>query len=185
MIPTILFIRLYAIILIILGQDAIISTASSCGSCSSQECRANPVPYSANVDCECLLMTMTAGGMCADTIVSCNDLTPCQNDNVTCLVSNTVCVNNSRCNAPVCYPLERASSQRCPPLNSNISNIITTLTSIGTTSISSTTTTVPTTLTTTIIYTYTPTTNFTGCTGQLFNCRWAPCISSFNGTRVV
>ncbi|CAF1627354.1 unnamed protein product [Rotaria magnacalcarata] len=65
MIPTILFIRLYAIILIILGQNTIISTASSCECRPSQQCRANPVPCSVNVDCECLLMTMTVGGMCA------------------------------------------------------------------------------------------------------------------------
>ncbi|CAF2146400.1 unnamed protein product [Rotaria magnacalcarata] len=145
MIPTILFIRLYAIILIILGQNTIISTASSCECRPSQQCRANPVPCSVNVDCECLLMTMTVGGMCAQYF----------------------------------------------------------RTSIGTTSISSgttavpttsTTTTVPTTLTTMI--TSTPTTSsswlkigdepglylLAGCTGQLFNCRWAPDTSSFNGT---
>ncbi|CAF3864229.1 unnamed protein product [Rotaria magnacalcarata] len=47
------------------GQNTIISTASSCECRPSQQCRANPVPCSVNVDCECLLMTMTVGGMCA------------------------------------------------------------------------------------------------------------------------
>ncbi|CAF5022328.1 unnamed protein product, partial [Rotaria sp. Silwood1] len=59
-------------------------------------------------------MTTTGGGMCADTVMSCKDLVPCENDNQTCSVPNTVCVNNTRCNIPVCYPIERASSQRCP-----------------------------------------------------------------------
>ncbi|CAF5186867.1 unnamed protein product, partial [Rotaria magnacalcarata] len=75
----------------------------------------------------------------------------------------------------------------------------TTSISSGTTAVptTSTTTTVPTTLTTMI--TSTPTTSsswlkigdepglylLAGCTGQLFNCRWAPDTSSFNGTREV
>ncbi|CAF1532551.1 unnamed protein product [Rotaria sordida] len=59
---------------------------------------------------------MTGGGMCADTVMSCKDLVSCENDNKTCSVPNTVCVNNTRCNIPVCYPIDRASFQRCPSL---------------------------------------------------------------------
>ncbi|CAF3923779.1 unnamed protein product, partial [Rotaria sp. Silwood1] len=80
------------------------------------------MPCSSNGDCECLLMAMTGGGMCADTIISCSNLTRCQSDNVTCLAPNTVCVNNTRCNVPVCYPIERASVSVCPSLNSRYSS---------------------------------------------------------------
>ncbi|CAF0746324.1 unnamed protein product [Adineta steineri] len=69
-------------------------------------------------------MTMTGAGMCTDTTISCQNLTLCENDNKACSTPNTVCVNNTRCNVPVCYPIERASSQRCPSLNSE--NVTTT-----------------------------------------------------------
>ena len=61
---------------------------------------------------------MTGGGMCADTVVSCQALTPCANDNVTCSAPNTICVNNTRCGVPMCYPIALASSLICPSLNS-------------------------------------------------------------------
>jgi len=85
-------------------------------------CATKVIPCSSNDDCECLLMTMTGGGMCADTIISCANLGRCQNDNVTCLEPNTVCVNNTRCDVPVCYPIERTSSKNCPPLISTASS---------------------------------------------------------------
>ncbi|CAF3648800.1 unnamed protein product [Rotaria sp. Silwood1] len=96
------------------GQDTIDTPPPSCGCCPSSYCQAKQAPCSTNFDCECLLMTTTGGGMCADTVMSCKDLVPCENDNQTCSVPNTVCVNNTRCNIPVCYPIDRASSQRCP-----------------------------------------------------------------------
>ncbi|CAF1352840.1 unnamed protein product, partial [Rotaria sordida] len=46
---------------------------------------------------------------------------------------NTVCVNNTRCSIPVCYPINRASSQWCPPLTSRISIISTDSTTMITT----------------------------------------------------
>ena len=67
-------------------------------------------------------MTMTGGGMCADTVVSCSHLTRCQDDNITCSVPNTICVNNTRCGEPVCFPIERASSTACPPMASRYSS---------------------------------------------------------------
>ncbi|CAF2075317.1 unnamed protein product [Rotaria magnacalcarata] len=39
---------------------------------------------------------MSLGGLCTDTVISCNDLTPCASDNTTCTTPNTVCVNNTR-----------------------------------------------------------------------------------------
>lgn len=53
--------------------------------------------------------------MCGDTVISCQDLAPCAIDNKTCIEPNTVCVNNTHCTIPVCFPIERATSQRCPP----------------------------------------------------------------------
>ncbi|CAF3982270.1 unnamed protein product, partial [Rotaria sp. Silwood1] len=104
----------------ITGQDVNSTQPRTCGCCPSPYCEAKDVPCSTNSDCECLWMTMTGGGMCADTVVSCKDLLPCENDNKTYSVLNTVCVNNTRCNVPVCYPIHRASSERCPPLPSKI-----------------------------------------------------------------
>ncbi|CAF5182037.1 unnamed protein product, partial [Rotaria sp. Silwood1] len=90
------------------------------GCCPSPYCSVKSKPCSINLDCQCLWMTMTGEGMCADIVVSCEDLVPCENDNKTCSVLNTVCVNNTRCSTPVCFPITRASSQRCPPLTSTV-----------------------------------------------------------------
>ena len=104
----------------IIGQDTINSQLSSCGCCPAPYYQAKATPCSTNSACECLMMAMTGGGMCTDTVISCKNLVPCENDNKTCSAPNTVCVNNTRCNIPVCYPINRASSQRCPPLTSGI-----------------------------------------------------------------
>ncbi|CAF4042636.1 unnamed protein product, partial [Rotaria sordida] len=106
-------------------QDTINSQLSSCGCCPAPYCQAKATPCSTNSDCECLMMAMTGGGMCTNTVISCKDLVPCENDNKTCSAPNTVCVNNTRCSIPVCYPINRASSQWCPPLTSRISIIST------------------------------------------------------------
>lgn len=63
-------------------------------------------------------MTMTGRGLCANTVISCSSLVACQSDNMTCSEPNTVCVNNTRCGVPVCFPISRASNQQCPPLAS-------------------------------------------------------------------
>jgi len=73
------------------------------------------------------MMTMSGAGLCANTLVSCSTLTRCNSDNQTCSVPNTICVNNTRCNVPVCYPLTLATPQMCPPITSrNISTTSTT-----------------------------------------------------------
>ncbi|UJR19800.1 hypothetical protein I4U23_022933 [Adineta vaga] len=126
------------VICIIRGQ---VIESNGCGCCPTAYCRLKSTSCSTNGDCECLWMSMTGGGMCADTLVSCNNLIRCENDNMTCSAANTVCVNNTRCEGPVCYPIERASSQRCPPLGSTITNsTTTTITASSTTSTTTKTT---------------------------------------------
>ncbi|CAF2209578.1 unnamed protein product [Rotaria magnacalcarata] len=110
------------LVCIVKGQVTVSTQPSTCGCCPLSYCPTQSVPCSTNIDCECLMMAMTGGGMCTDTVLSCNDLVPCQNDNITCSTPNTVCVNNTRCEVPVCYPIDRASVQRCPPLTSTKSN---------------------------------------------------------------
>ncbi|CAF4011316.1 unnamed protein product, partial [Rotaria magnacalcarata] len=107
--------------------------STTCGCCPSPYCQIKPEPCSTNIDCQCLLIAITGGGMCADAVVSCKDLVPCGSDKQSCSVPNTICVNNTRCNTPVCYPIDRASSQRCPPLASR--TFITTTASTITTTI--------------------------------------------------
>ncbi|CAF4875411.1 unnamed protein product, partial [Rotaria magnacalcarata] len=66
-------------------------------------------------------MTKTEQGICADTVVSCKDLLPCESDNKTCIHPNTICVGYTRCRIPVCYPIDYTSSDRCPPVTSRTS----------------------------------------------------------------
>ncbi|CAF2046991.1 unnamed protein product [Rotaria magnacalcarata] len=115
--------------------------SSGCGCCPDPLCPTASPPCSSNVDCACLFMTMTSGGMCANTVVSCNNLTRCNSDNVTCSVPNTVCVNNTRCNIPVCYPIELASYQQCPAREAPISTTTTTTVFMTTSTTTSTATT--------------------------------------------
>ncbi|CAF3047245.1 unnamed protein product [Rotaria socialis] len=118
--------RYFILISIILSCVSTITDISSsstptCGYCPSSYCPVKSQPCSSNSDCECLLMAMTGGGMCADTVISCQSLSPCGNDNQTCSSPDTVCVNNSRCGVPICFPISRASSDRCPSLSSRVS----------------------------------------------------------------
>ncbi|CAF4655168.1 unnamed protein product [Rotaria sp. Silwood1] len=108
------------------------TTSSSCGCCPAPWCPTRAESCSSNVDCECLWMTVTGDGMCADTVISCSNLAPCQSDNLTCSEINTVCVNNTRCNRPVCFPLARAQTQRCPPKGTSTTTSRTTTTTTTT-----------------------------------------------------
>jgi hypothetical protein len=110
-----------------LGINTDSSSSPTCGCCPSPRCATQRVLCSSNIDCECLLMTVTGGGICANAVISCSTLTRCASDNQTCSLPNTVCVNNTRCNVPVCYPIEQAVRQICPPVTSQ--NIRTTLSS--------------------------------------------------------
>ncbi|CAF2686645.1 unnamed protein product [Rotaria sp. Silwood2] len=105
----------------VIGLNAYTSSSSSssgCGCCPLPKCDVKPFSCSSNIDCECLQMTVTGGGMCANVVISCSALTQCETDNKTCSVPNTICVNNTRCDVPVCYPIELATPQMCPPLTS-------------------------------------------------------------------
>ncbi|CAF1674793.1 unnamed protein product [Rotaria magnacalcarata] len=86
--------------------------------CSSRSyCIPRPtdVPCSANYDCECYSMAI-GGQICANSQIPCSNLTSCNPDGVTCSESNTICVTNTRCQRPVCYPIVMADSQtQCPP----------------------------------------------------------------------
>ncbi|CAF1622723.1 unnamed protein product, partial [Didymodactylos carnosus] len=91
--------------------------------CLSPEILCNPLTVdgecSSNSNCKCL-STTTRWGICAAECISCSALTRCQEDNVTCLMANTVCVIDSRCgNQPLCYPLELTSPNICPPVDMN------------------------------------------------------------------
>ncbi|CAF1290821.1 unnamed protein product [Adineta ricciae] len=158
--PKLLLTVFVSISLLLTGINAEAASTFGCGCCPSAKCSAEPVYCSSNVDCECLWMTVTGGGMCASTAISCSSLTRCENDNQTCSVPNTVCVNNTRCDAPVCYPLDQAKISVCPPVGSKTTTISTTTPTTTTTSV---TTTTPTT-TTTSVTTATPTTTTTSVT---------------------
>ncbi|CAF1162300.1 unnamed protein product, partial [Didymodactylos carnosus] len=84
--------------------------------CQLSTCSSKPSKCSANFDCECLALTNGGGsGMCANPIISCSNLAPCQN-NHTCSVLGTVCVNSTKCQQNVCYPVALAIPQMCPPI---------------------------------------------------------------------
>ncbi|CAF1131735.1 unnamed protein product [Rotaria sp. Silwood1] len=106
-------------------QDIINSQFGSCGCCPSPYCQAKSTPCSTNSDCECLMMAMTGAGMCTDTVMSCRDLVPCENDNKTCSPLNTIsstittainaCLNNSLCqNNGTCQPMGNSFFCLCP-----------------------------------------------------------------------
>ncbi|CAM4959255.1 unnamed protein product [Rotaria socialis] len=87
--------RYFILISIILSCVSTITDISSsstptCGYCPSSYCPVKSQPCSSNSDCECLLMAMTGGGMCADTVISCQSLSPCGNDNQTCSSPDTL-----------------------------------------------------------------------------------------------
>ncbi|CAF1274035.1 unnamed protein product [Didymodactylos carnosus] len=73
---------------------------------------------SSNLDCECFALTSNATtGICALADLACSNVIRCNLDNITCSIPNTIFVNNTRCQQPVCYSLAFASTQLCPPQN--------------------------------------------------------------------
>ena len=86
---------------------------SETATCNPQSCKNSPC--STNVDCECLSLTNNSTvGVCAALVLSCTSLVRCNSDNRTCPIENTICVNNTRCQHPVCYPFALADKQICP-----------------------------------------------------------------------
>ena len=86
---------------------------SETAACNPPSCKTSPC--STNVDCECLSLTNNPTvGVCAALVLSCTSLVRCNSDNRTCSIENTICVNNTRCQHPVCYPSALADTQVCP-----------------------------------------------------------------------
>ncbi|CAF2808313.1 unnamed protein product [Rotaria sp. Silwood2] len=77
-------------------------------------------PCSINYDCE--NFSLAAGGqICADATVSCSQMSPCDSINMSCTEPNTVCVTDTRCRRPVCYPTAATDTKlRCPPNNGDV-----------------------------------------------------------------
>ncbi|CAF3695092.1 unnamed protein product, partial [Rotaria socialis] len=103
--------------------------------CQPSTCGARANSCSTNSDCECLALGSGLSGICVASLLPCSSLTSCLSDNVTCVVSSAICLDSTRCNKPMCYPLALTVPQVCPPLNS----------SATTSSVSTATTTGPTT----------------------------------------
>ncbi|CAF3337275.1 unnamed protein product [Rotaria socialis] len=87
---------------------------------SSQTCKLNKYDQcSSNIHCAWLQLGGDAeGGVCAYIGESCfSNLIPCENDNVTCVQSNAICVKHPRCHTrSVCYSMKLADPIICPPL---------------------------------------------------------------------
>ncbi|CAF1103988.1 unnamed protein product [Didymodactylos carnosus] len=100
----------FCVLLTCEGQSTTSCNATLCSSKSSPRC-------SMNIDCECFsLPSNPASGICAVADLSCSSVVRCNPDGITCSMPNTVCVNNTRCQQPVCYPSALANTQICPPV---------------------------------------------------------------------
>lgn len=112
---------------------------------------------SSNPACRCLpLSSAEFVGVCTASTVTCSSLTPCEEDNVTCLKPYTICLRQRQCDnfdRPVCYPLSALYPDACPPspIYENTTAMLTTTTTVTTTTTtqSATTTTQSTTITST------------------------------------
>ncbi|CAF4472838.1 unnamed protein product [Rotaria sp. Silwood2] len=87
--------------------------------CNPTLCRSPSSPCSSNFDCECFSLTSTfngtISGICAAADLSCTSMARCNSDNITCSIAHTMCVNSTRCQQPVCYPMALANIQICSP----------------------------------------------------------------------
>ncbi|CAF1572226.1 unnamed protein product [Rotaria sp. Silwood1] len=131
----------------VIAQSTTPSPSLALATCNSTLCKSSSLPCSSNLDCECFSLTnrvnTTSSGICAVADLSCTSMVRCNSDNVTCSIAQTICVNNTRCQQPVCYPMALANIQICPPSARPTSTTITTRTSsttIRTTTRASTTT---------------------------------------------
>ncbi|CAF1531084.1 unnamed protein product [Adineta ricciae] len=85
--------------------------------CNDFSCNLRRTPCSTNLDCECFAPASNSStGICASALISCSSLPACDMNNRTCSYSGTICVQNTRCGEPVCYPTLLASTLICPPL---------------------------------------------------------------------
>ncbi|CAF0917972.1 unnamed protein product [Rotaria sordida] len=135
-----------------------LSSSSSCGNGTSTK-----PSCSSNLNCDCFPLAVYSNSstkaICAY-ILPCDAVVPCNSSNkfACSTVPNTVCVNGTRCQQPVCYPLALTNAKICPPAVSTKTSTTTIATIIRSTTL------LPTTKITTKITTYrsttTPSTTF-------------------------
>ncbi|CAF1329715.1 unnamed protein product [Rotaria sordida] len=101
------------------AQSTTPSPSVALATCNPTVCKPSSLPCSSNLDCECFSLTSAANGtisgICAVADLSCTSVVRCNSDNVTCSIAHTICVNSTRCQQPVCYPMALANIQICPP----------------------------------------------------------------------
>ncbi|CAF2803990.1 unnamed protein product [Rotaria sp. Silwood2] len=116
----------------VIVQSTTPSPGLALATCNSSLCKTSATFCSSNLDCECFSLTNTVNGsisgICAIAALPCSSMIRCNSDNITCSIAQTICVNSTRCQKPVCYPMALAYIQICPP------NRITTMTPTVTTS---------------------------------------------------
>ncbi|CAF4085353.1 unnamed protein product, partial [Rotaria sordida] len=117
-------------------QSTTASPSLALATCNSTLCKWSSMSCSSNLDCECFSLTNTVNGtisgICAVADLSCTSMIRCNSDNITCSIAQTICVNSTRCQQPVCYPMALASIQICPP--NRITTLIPTVTNATTSS---------------------------------------------------
>ncbi|CAF5018905.1 unnamed protein product, partial [Rotaria sp. Silwood1] len=86
--------------------------------CNPTVCKSSSLSCSSNLDCECFSLTNPinndSSGICAVADLFCGSMVPCNSDNVTCSIAQTICVNSTRCQQSACYPMPLANIQICP-----------------------------------------------------------------------
>ncbi|CAF1524543.1 unnamed protein product, partial [Adineta ricciae] len=113
---TVLIILIYLAIFINRTQQQTIINITIT-TCNDFSCNLRRTPCSTNLDCECFAQASNSStGICASAMISCSSLPACDMNNRTCSYDGTVCVQNTRCGEPVCYPTLLASTLMCPPL---------------------------------------------------------------------
>ncbi|CAF2710826.1 unnamed protein product [Rotaria sp. Silwood2] len=148
----------------VIAQLTTSSPSLALATCNSTLCKSPSLPCSSNLDCECFSLTKTVNtttsGICGVAGLSCTSMVRCNSDNVTCSIAQTICVNSTRCQQPVCYPMPLANIQICPPSTRSTSTATTSRTSSTTirTTTKTSTKTSTTIRTTTKTYTTTSTT---------------------------
>ncbi|CAF2710794.1 unnamed protein product [Rotaria sp. Silwood2] len=103
----------------VIAQSTTLSPSLTLATCNSTLCKSSSLPCSSNLECECFSLVNTVNGtmsgICAFATLPCISMVRCNSDNATCSIAQTICVNSTRCEQPVCYPMALANIQICPP----------------------------------------------------------------------
>lgn len=92
------------------------SVASCDGLSEYSEC-------SSNKECGCLHYSDSTddSGICGLVKLECSTMKPCSSNGKTCADHNHICIRHPVCDfRPICYPLNKATQQICPPLNKTL-----------------------------------------------------------------